>query len=130
MSRCAICGAVQSGPERQRLPNRRPGWTVGRPFDPQGANGPECCITIGLNEARHPLEIFMHTAREDSAVGRIIDDAAILFSLALQYGVPAARIAKSLGRTADGRRTSIIGEAADAAVEIGREIVVVRGAAE
>ncbi len=128
MARCPICNAALTGPQRQRLPNRRPGLTVGRPFDPQGANGPECCITIGLNEARHPLEVFMHTAREDSAVGRIIDDAAILFSLSLQYGVPAARIAKSLGRTADGRRTSIIGEAADAAVEIGRDVVVARGA--
>ncbi len=99
-----------------------------RPFDPQRASGPECRITIGLNGAGQPLETFMHTAREDSAVGRVIDDAAILFSLALQYSVPAARIAASLGHTADGKRTSIIGAAVDAVVEVGREIAVARGA--
>ena len=122
--------SASHSPERQRLPNRRPGLTVVRPFDPQGANGPECRITVGLNGARQPLEVFIHTPREDSAVGRIVDDAAILFSLALQYGVPAARIAASLGSTADGKRVSIIGEAADAVVEVGREIAMAGGAAE
>ena len=43
---------------------------------------------------------------------------------------PEAAIAASLGSTADGKRVSIIGEAADAVVEVGREITVARGATE
>ncbi|KKK79589.1 hypothetical protein LCGC14_2831960, partial [marine sediment metagenome] len=43
-------------------------------------------------------EVFLSCAKHDSALALILDDLAVVISLALQYGIPPASLAKSMGR--------------------------------
>lgn len=75
--------------------------------------------TIGVNDAGQVSEIFLRPtggARVGSDVDGLCDDAAILLSLALQFGVPAEKLRSSLG-SSSGERTSLIGAAVDAITE-------------
>ncbi len=81
-------------PHRHRLPNRRPALT--RTID---AGNHRLEVTIGLDPADgQPREVFMDGAKDGGELAVILDDVAVLVSVALQHGVPAAALAKSMSR--------------------------------
>ncbi len=78
---------------RRRLPNRRPSETrtlevAGQVFD----------VTVGFGDDGQPGEVFMAAGKEGSQLNAMLADAAVVVSVALQYGVPALALAKSVGR--------------------------------
>jgi hypothetical protein len=78
---------------RTRLPNRRScethSLTVG--------NVPIVC-TIGFDVGGKPRKVFLTGARDGSGLAAILDDASVVISVSLQFGVPAAALAKSVAR--------------------------------
>ena len=82
-------------PERQRLPNRRDNRHATVELSGQQFN-----ICIGLDpETGQPHELFLNGGKEGSQVDALFSDAAIIISIALQYGVPIQALAKSVGRS-------------------------------
>ena len=79
---------------RQRLPNRRPSHTETLQVD-----GQVLTATIGFDpETGQPRELFMAAGKEGSLLNAMLSDAAVAISVALQNGVPATALAKSVGR--------------------------------
>ncbi len=81
-------------PQRHRLPNRRPCET--RTLE---VAGQVFSATVGLdpNDGR-PLEIFLSGVKDGTQLAAILDDTSVVISVALQYGIPAAALAKSVAR--------------------------------
>ena len=105
----------QSGPEvkppppvRDRLPNRRGAVTTS--FQRDGARFE---MTAGYYPDGRPGEIFLRADRANSLLDFLMSDAAILASLALQYGAPLDEIKHALKRTISGEAASPIGTALD-----------------
>ena len=80
-------------PERARLPNRRPSHTETLQVDGQAFTA-----TVGFDEYGRPREVFMTAGKEGSMLNALLADAAVVISIALQHGIPAAALAKSIGR--------------------------------
>lgn len=84
-------------PRRHRLPTRRPSST-----SRIAAGGIEAHATVGRDpRSGAPREIFMRPtggSRAGSAVDHLVDDAAVVISVALQHGVPAEALSRSVGR--------------------------------
>ena len=81
-------------PKRHRLPNRRPALT--RTID---AGNHRLEVTIGLDPADgQPREVFMDGTKDGGELAMILDDVAVLVSLALQHNISAAALAKSMSR--------------------------------
>jgi hypothetical protein len=79
---------------RQRLPNRRPSHTEALEVD-----GQVFTATVGFDpKSGQPRELFMSAGKEGSMLNALLADAAVTISVALQRGVPAAALAKSVGR--------------------------------
>lgn len=79
---------------RQRLPNRRPSHT--ETLDVAGQAFTAC---VGFDpETEAPRELFLTAGKEGSMLNALLADAAVAISVALQSGVPAAALAKSVGR--------------------------------
>ncbi len=79
---------------RQRLPNRRPSHTEALEVADQAFTA-----TVGFNPHNgQPRELFMGAGKEGSMLNALLADAAVVISVALQSGVPAAALAKSVGR--------------------------------
>ncbi len=79
---------------RQRLPNRRPAHT-----ETLQADGQVSTATIGFDpESGQPRELFLTAGKEGSMLDTLLADAAVAISVALQHGVVAAELAKSVGR--------------------------------
>ncbi len=78
---------------RQRLPNRRPAHTETLQVDGQAFT-----VTVGFAECGRPREVFMAAGKVGSMLNAMLADAAVVISIALQNGVPAAALAKSIGR--------------------------------
>ncbi len=81
-------------PARSRLPNRRPAHTEtltvgGQVFTACIGFDPETCL---------PREVFLNVGKEGSMLNALLADAAVVTSVALQYGVPAEALARSVGR--------------------------------
>ena len=95
-------------PARNRLPNRRPAETIA--FERDGSHYQ---MTVGYFPDGRVGEIFLNADRPDSFLDALTSDAAILASLALQYGVPLAEIKHALKRDARGEASSPIGAALD-----------------
>ena len=93
---------------RAYLPDRRPCLT-----EPIEAGGVAAYATIGFDpETGAAREIFLRPragARVGSATDHLADDVAVVISVALQHGVPAAALARSLGHLPDGTPASIVG---------------------
>ncbi len=84
-------------PERSRLPNRRPSHLEALEMD-----GQVITACIGFDPATgQPREIFLNGGKEGSQFDAMLADAATIISVALQYGVPVAALAKSVGRAPD-----------------------------
>ena len=81
-------------PERQRLPNRRPSH-----IETLKAAGQTFTACVGFNPATgQAREIFLNGGKEGSQFDAILADAATIISVALQYGVPIAALARTVGR--------------------------------
>ncbi len=112
-----------AGTGRRRLPNRRDSRietleVAGQTFT--------ACIGFGP-ETGQPREVFLNGGKEGSQFDAMLADAATVISVALQYSVPIAALAKSVGRfpnaattsgsldqlTASGLPTSALGAALD-----------------
>ncbi len=83
---------------RQRLPNRRPSHTETLEVDNQVV-----IATVGFDpRTGQPCEIFLNAGKEGTMLSAMLADAAVVISIALQHGIPAAALAKSIGRLPSG----------------------------
>ncbi len=90
---------------REQLPSRRPNETIDLEI-----NGTLYAVTVGYYPDGRVAEVFTHGAKVGSTMDAILDDACILFSLLLQYGVEPAALVPSMGWLGDYREpSSIIG---------------------
>ena len=105
---------------RERLPPRRPSVTVTGtwPHD----DGVRLDISISFGSDGKPREIFARARRPDSDLDAVADDGAVLASMLLQHGASLEEIAHSLGRSSEGRPTSVIGAIVDVARKIEAEL--------
>jgi ribonucleoside-diphosphate reductase alpha chain len=79
---------------RNRLPNTRQSLT--HKFSISGHEG---YITVGLYEDGEPGEVFIKMAKQGSTISGLVDTIAVLTSLALQFGVPVASLARKFQHT-------------------------------
>lgn len=93
---------------RERLPNRRPNET--QEFDRDGIR---IVLTVGYKPTGEVGEIFLNADRSDSMLDVLMSDAAIIASIALQYGVSLRQIAHAIKRDRFGIASSPIGAAID-----------------
>ncbi len=83
---------------RHRLPNRRPSHT-----ETLEVAGQTFMATVGFDpEDGQPRELFMTAGKEGSTLNALLADAAVVISVALQHGIPAQSLAKSIGRLPEG----------------------------
>jgi hypothetical protein len=95
-------------PARERLPDRRA--AISSSFARDGA----CFeMTTGFYPDGRPGEIFLNADRANSLLDFLMSDAAILASIALQYGAPLDELRHALKRNSSGAAASPIGEALD-----------------
>ena len=98
-----------SGPSRRVLPRRRPNTSARIAAGAVAAHA-----TVGFEAEGRPAEIFLRPtggAKSGSEVDFLLDDLAVIVSVALQHGVPAAALARSVSRGRDGTPTTIAGAA-------------------
>jgi ribonucleoside-diphosphate reductase alpha chain len=79
---------------RHRLPDERA--SVTHKFSLSGYEG---YITVGLFPNGHPGEIFVRMSKEGSTISGLMDSFAMVFSIALQYGVPLKAITGKMANT-------------------------------
>jgi hypothetical protein len=77
--------------QRQRLPNRRGSVRFCIRHD-----GASYLVTLSKFSDGRIAEIFLDSAKPDSALATHANDAAVLASLLLQHGVTAAAIRRSI----------------------------------
>ena len=77
---------------RQRLPNRRPAITHTLEY-----NGERYHISIGYDLYAQPKEVFIRGSKTGSDMDHLLDDAAVVVSIALQNGTNVAQMKRSLG---------------------------------
>jgi hypothetical protein len=83
-------GETSCGPQRRRLPNRRKAETR-----ELAIGGGPLKATVGFAAGGRPAEIFLAGAKDGSGLAAILDDASVVISIALQYGIPAGTLAKA-----------------------------------
>jgi hypothetical protein len=93
---------------RHRLPNRRPSITTAFERD-----GSKYEMTVGYYPDGRTGELFLSGDRANSLLDFLMSDAAIVVSLALQYGAPLDEIRHALKRNSRGDAASPIGAALD-----------------
>lgn len=98
---------------RQQLRNRRESITETISFARGDGNIVEYKATIGFDVLYRPREIFLFGAKDGSDMYTALLDTAVALSVALQHGVTAGAMARSLYRTSDGMPASIVGAALD-----------------
>jgi hypothetical protein len=96
---------------RNRLPNCRHSENLAVEHE-----GSFYHLTVGFFPSGEPGEIFLNHERGDSLLDALAHDAAILASLALQYGASLAEISHALKRDGRGAPASPIGAAVDRAL--------------
>jgi hypothetical protein len=110
------CREVAPGPKsdqrtaavRDSLPNRRSAVTTS--FQRDGARFE---MTVGHYPDGRPGEIFLAADRANSFLDFLMSDAAILASIALQFGAPLDVIRRAVKRDIRGEAASPIGLALD-----------------
>ena len=86
---------------RRRLPNSRPSHT-----ETLAVAGQTFTATVGFDpETDRPCEVFLTAGKEGSLINAMLADAAVVISVALQHGVSAQALAKSIGRLPEGQVT-------------------------
>ncbi|GGI24125.1 TSCPD domain-containing protein [Bradyrhizobium guangdongense] len=93
---------------REHLPNRRQNQTLEFERDGIGIR-----LTLGFRENGEIGELFLNSGRSDSMLDVLLSDAAIIASLALQFGVPLRQIVHAIKRDHLGVASSPIGAALD-----------------
>jgi hypothetical protein len=93
---------------RARLPNRRASMT----FDIE-SQGLRFTATVSRFADGTVAEIFLQNHKAGSMAGINAQDAAVVCSLALQFGVPLDVIRRALLRDSKGRASTPIGVALD-----------------
>lgn len=93
---------------RTALPARREALTVDLRH-----HGERFHATLGRGDDGRLAEIFVCGPRAGSDLAAIAHDAAIVLSIAMQHGVPAAAFAPAVSRDGDARPASIVGALAD-----------------
>jgi hypothetical protein len=93
---------------RERLPNRRLNQT--QEFERDGIS---IKMTIGFKPDGSVGEIFLNADRANSTLDVLMSDAAIIASIALQFGVPLQQLAHAIKRDKFGIASSPIGAALD-----------------
>jgi ribonucleoside-diphosphate reductase alpha chain len=86
--------AAAERPRRRKLPDVRSALT--HKFSIAGHDG---YITVGTYEDGEPGEVFLKMAKEGSTISGLMDSAAILTSIALQYGVPLRALVDKFSHT-------------------------------
>jgi ribonucleoside-diphosphate reductase alpha chain len=71
------------------------------------------CMTVGHYSTGEVGEVFLNAERADSLLDILMSDAAIIASIALQFGCPLDAIRHALKRDARGIAASPIGAALD-----------------
>ena len=84
---------VMATPSRVRLPNRRRAETRELTI-----GNLTLTATVGFDQAGRPAEVFLCGAKDGSGLAAILDDASVVISVALQHGIRAAALAKSIAR--------------------------------
>lgn len=93
---------------RQRLRDRRPCWTFELEVD-----GLHYTCSFGTFDDGSIGEIFLNNHRSNSQADTNARDAAIVFSIARQYGTPIEVIRSALCRDAQGRPSGPLAAALD-----------------
>jgi hypothetical protein len=93
---------------RQRLPNRRKSETTTLERE-----GSRYQMTVGYFPDGRVGEVFLNADHANSLLDFLMSDAAILASIALQYGAPLLDLRNALKRDARGMAASPIGAALD-----------------
>jgi hypothetical protein len=93
---------------RERLPNRRASIS----FDIE-AQGLRFTATFSRFADGRVAEIFLQNCKAGSMAGINACDAAVMASIALQWGVPLVVIRKALMRDAHGKASGPLGAALD-----------------
>ena len=79
-------------PRRKRLPNRRPSHTETLEVSNQVFEA-----TVGFEPASgEPQELFLNAGKEGSMLNSLLADAAVVISIALQHGISAEALSKSV----------------------------------
>jgi hypothetical protein len=94
--------------QRDRLPNRRS--AINSSFDRDGSS---FAITAGYYPNGRLGEIFLNADRANSLLDFLMSDAAILASIALQYGASLDELRHAMKRDTRGAASSPIGAALD-----------------
>jgi hypothetical protein len=93
---------------RRRLPNRRPTETI--EFDLANLH---YTASVGYDGMGNPMEIFLTAGKAGTHLAIATQEAAILTSLALQYGVPLEVLRGGALRTEDGVAEGAVGHLID-----------------
>jgi ribonucleoside-diphosphate reductase alpha chain len=93
---------------RDRLPNRRASQNIAFERD-----NLKYQMTVGLYPDGRVGEIFLNAEHANSLLDVLAHDAAILASIALQYGATLSEISHALKRDGQGAAASPIGAAVD-----------------
>ena len=96
--------------ERSELPARRGGENF--EFEHDGTRFTASVRYAGVTDIS-PREVFLNATKPDSAIDLAAKDAAVLVSIALQYGVELGELNKSLSRNQDGSAGSPIAKLLD-----------------
>jgi hypothetical protein len=108
-----------TAPSRVRLPNRRRAETRELTI-----GNLTLTATVGFDPAWRPVEVFLCGAKDGSGLAAILDDTSVVISVALQHGIRAAALAKSIARIPENlegpaiKPASPIGAALDLLVDI------------
>jgi hypothetical protein len=102
------CPTPATMPERDRLPDRR--GAISTSFERDGARFE---MTAGYYRDGRPGELFLNADRANSLLDFLMSDAAILASIALQYGASLDELRHAMKRDGHGQPSSPIGEALD-----------------
>lgn len=102
---------------RRRLPNRRLSEVFEfKHVNPETRVADKHVATIGFYEDGEIGEIFIDTVKNESMMGILCHDAAVLISIALQNGATIEEMKNSVARTKNdaGAPQSVIGSVLDA----------------
>ena|ERR1041385_5596276 len=99
---------------RERLPSRRQSETLDFTCNDDGL---QYTLTVAYFDDGRVAELFLSSGKAGSHVDHVAKDAAILVSLALQYGAPVDAIRSALLRDHVGCAVTPIGAALDLLVQ-------------
>jgi hypothetical protein len=111
---------------RARLPNRRPSVIRTVVWHEPDGSATECTIGIGYHLNGRVAEVFASDLKIGSGMRSLLEDAAVIMSIALQHGVAPEELVRSMGRQpiseTETAPASLIGAIAEVLVAEGRAL--------